>query len=389
MVWINFLHLYQPANSEEHIIEEATQKSYLRILRSLEENPEIKYTLNISGCLFLRWKEMGRGDLIKRIKNLIERGQIDLTGTAAYHPFLPLIPKEETRRQIKENEEILKKYLGENFKPRGFFIPEMAYSKDVAKIIKKMGYSWIILDEISYSGKIGKADTSKVYQDEASGLDVVLRSRRYSNGYFPDKAGEEGDIEFALTGNDGELYGLRHEDPTGEYEKFLQRKDLKTETVSEFISRAGKDRLKFTPWDCSWESTEKDLKKNKPYILWYNRDNITQIKIWELANLTYRIVQKHREDPNYYWARWHLVRGLASCTFWWASEKNFEHIFGPYAWNPDEIEKRINELVKAVRSLEASTSLGTKIKVENMSLEIKKVVWEKHWKIHEKKIRKK
>ncbi len=383
MIWINFLHLYQPVNAEDQVIEEATEKSYLRIVRALEENPGIKFNLNITGCLFLRWEELGYKSLIKRIKNLADKGQLEITGTVAYHSFPPLIPKKETERQIKENEDILKKYLGNKFKPQGFFIPEMAYSEDVAKIVKKMGYEWIILDEIAYEGKIGKTEINQIYKDKNSKLDVVFRSRELSNGYFPDKALKNPEIDFALTGNDGELYGLRHEDPTGELEKLLKRKDLETKTVSEFISEK-EERIEFSPFACSWESSEKDIKNNKPYILWYNRDNINQIKIWELANLVYRLVEKHRDDENHKWARWHLVRGLASCTFWWASEKNFEHIFGPYAWNPDEIEKRINELVKAVRSLESSTGLNTKIKVEKMALDIKRLVWEKHWRLKEK-----
>jgi hypothetical protein len=79
---------------------------------------------------------------------------------------------------------------------------------------------------------------------------------------------------------------------------------------------------------------------------------------------------------------------LASCTFWWASSKDFRHIFGPYAWNPDEINKRVNELVKAVRSLEKDTDLKTKIKIENLALDIKKVIWEKHWRMKEKELKK-
>ncbi|MCD4694283.1 polysaccharide deacetylase family protein, partial [bacterium] len=204
MTWISFLHLYQPANSEDYVIEEATQKSYLRIVRGLEEHPDLRLTLNISGCLFLRWDELGHEDLIKRIKFLVKKGKIDITGTVAYHPFMPLISKEEMKRQIIENEEILKKYLSKSFKPKGFFIPEMAYDKKVAKVIKEMGYDWIILDEISYNGKLGDVDNSKVYSDKNSGLDVVLRSRHYSDGYFPDTAKKE-NPSFVLTGNDGEL----------------------------------------------------------------------------------------------------------------------------------------------------------------------------------------
>ena len=109
MNWINFLHFYQPANADAHIIKEAIDLSYYRIVRALEEYPKIKFTLNITGCLVLRWEEMGYLDLIKRIKKLIKRNQIELVGTASYHPLLPLIPEKEAIRQIKDQEKILKK----------------------------------------------------------------------------------------------------------------------------------------------------------------------------------------------------------------------------------------------------------------------------------------
>lgn len=380
MKWINFLHIYQPANATEGEIREASEKSYQRIVRGLEEHPGIKFTLNITGCLFLRWEDLGYSDLIKRIVSLVKKGQIELTGSAAYHPFLPMIHKDEIKKQIFENEEILKKYFGDDFKPKGFFIPEMAYHPEAAKTIKKQGYEWIILDEIAYNGKLGQVDTNKVYQDKYSGLKVVFRSRKFSHCYFPDKSKQLKASDTVITATDGELYGLRHEDPTAEFEKLLEKENLETILVSQFISDNGKVEL-FEPIKCSWESTEEDIREGKPYILWYNQDNKTQMKIWRFAGLVYKIVEKYKTDKNYSWARWHLVRGMASCTFWWASEKDFQEIFGPKAWNPDEIEKRVNELVKAVRSLESSTDLETKIKIENLALDIKKTIWEKHWKI--------
>jgi alpha-amylase/alpha-mannosidase (GH57 family) len=139
MKWINFLHFYQPANADGEVIKEATDKSYRRVVRALEKNPDKKFTLNITGCLFYRWEEFGYTDLIERLKKLIASGQAEIVGTAAYHPILPLIKDDEIIRQIKDNEKILNKFLGnENnqIKPRGFFMPEMAYSEKAAKIIK-------------------------------------------------------------------------------------------------------------------------------------------------------------------------------------------------------------------------------------------------------------
>lgn len=380
MRWINFLHLYQPMNAEAATIKEATEKSYYRIVRALEEHPDIRFTLNISGCLLIRWDELGLEEIIKRIDNLIKKGQIDLVGTAAYHPLLPLISEEEAKRQIGENKNILKKYFGD-YQPKGFFLPEMAYSQNVAKIVKSFGYEWIILDEIAYSGKLAGINQDKVFLDKNSGLKTIFRSRKYSNGFPPDLLKNEiASKSTFITATDGELYGLRHIDHTAEFEKMLEIKNLETETISEFI-KAQKNFEEVFLLACSWESTERELSQKKPYALWYDKDNKLQLKLWELANLAHNTAEKFNKDKNYLGTRWHLVRGLASCTFWWASERKTGP-YNPIAWSPDDVERGLNEFIRAIRTLDDRKVRDVKIQAEKLCAKIKKILWVRHWRKH-------
>lgn len=386
MLWINFLHLYQPVNTDGHVIKEATEMSYLRLVRALEEHPQIKFTFNITGCLFLRWEELGYHDLIKRLNKLVTAGRLELTGSAAYHPLLPLMPREEIIKQIKENEEILQKHFDKNFKPKGFFLPEMAYSPEVAKIIKELGYQWLMLDEISFNGRFDQVDFNKTYQDTNSDLIIVFRSRKNSKCYVPEliqkKLAEKKDT-LIITATDGELYGLRHIDHTAIFEKILKEKGPETKTISEFIT----DRKEPTPFSAissTWESLENELKNNLPYALWFDKKNKIQTKLWQFANSVYQIAENNKEDKNYNWARWHLVRGFASCTFWWASAKDFR-LFGPISWSPDEIERGLNEFIRAVRALDNTTTKKIKIKSEKFYIDLKKMVWTKHWNYYWKK----
>ncbi|MBD3248335.1 hypothetical protein GF382_03545 [Candidatus Falkowbacteria bacterium] len=379
MKWINFFHLYQLANADSYVIEEATEESYKHIAEVLEQNPRAKITMNITGCLVLRWRQLGYNELIGRFKKLVAQGQVELVGSAAYHSLLPLIPQKEIKKQIEEDINILKDNFGKDIQLNGFFFPEMAYGKEAARIVKKYGFEWAILDEISYNGRLGQVDHDKVYLDKASGLKIVFRSRKYSSCYFPSFFKDNPDISGTIiTGTDGELYGLRHKDNSKHWQKLLKRDDLETETISEFIS----EHKKTTSTDLvpsSWESAEEELKEGNSYYLWHHKGNEIQDKIWELADLAYKTVEKYEKDGNYNWARWHLVRGLASCTFWWASAKDFTPIFGPYAWNPDQVERGINELVRAIRSLDDVKTREAKIEAEKLYLDIKHLVWEKHW----------
>jgi len=386
MLWLNFLHFYQPANIEYFNIRKALDKSYWRLLRLMEEHPDLRMTWNISGCLLERLIEGKEKSFIERLQFLVKRGQIELTGSAAYHGFLPLLPAAEVISQIKANEKILRKIFGKNFKPRGFFLPEMAYSPDAAKLIKQLGYSWIILDEYAVKNKLSKKLNEGIFIDAASGLLVVFRDRALSTAYPPDKLWplfKSGSTGTYITATDAELYGLRHEDPTGEIEKIARIKGLETKILSDYIKSAGRKKIeKIDLIPASWESTASELKKKHPYHLWQNKKNDIQTDLWHLANLALGIGEKFKNDKNYYWYRWHLVRGLASCTFWWASARDFSKIYGPYAWSPDDIERGLEDLIRAVRSLSDIKTKKVKLEAEKYYLRIKKNIWLEHWKKH-------
>jgi len=391
MLWINFLHFYQPANIESYKIKEALDKSYSRLVRLMEEHQELKMTWNISGCLWERLADAGENDFIRRVKLLAASGRLELVSSAAYHALLPLVPVAETVRQIKENETILKKYLGSNFKARGFFLPEMAYSPEVAVAVKKAGYDWIIVDEgIFPAGQ--KPDSSHHYRDRASGLSVIFRNRRLSSAYPPDQLlaisqDSKNNKGVYITATDAELYGLRHQDPTAEMEKIVALPITQTLTISEYLDSLSGPVEELELRAGTWESSEADISQGRAYELWSGHRNLIQRDLWKLARLALKAGAAATADSNFFWYRWHLVRGLASCTFWWASGRDFSNDFGPYAWSPDDIERGLDDLVRSVRSLNSPDSLANKLKVEKYYLKIKKRIWREHWRKHWPKIR--
>jgi alpha-amylase/alpha-mannosidase (GH57 family) len=388
MRWINLLHFYQPANIDSFNIKEALDKSYWRLIRLMEEHPCLKMTWNISGCLLNRLKDEGEKEFIVRLIKLINKKQVEITSTAAYHGLLPLLPLQEVSLQIKENEEILQNILGFKVKPTGFFLPEMAYSPAVGKVIKKKGYDWIILDEIAFPNN-KKLKNNRYYIDKNSGLKVIFRDRSISTSYPPakilDLSEKENSQEIIITVTDAELYGLRHEDPTGDMEKIAKKENIITDTISGFIKTVQpfidqEEPLCFL--SSSWDSSLEDIKRKEPFKLWQDKGNPIHKELWILAELAMSLGKKFKQDKNYQWYRWHLVRGLASCTFWWASAFDFSTIFGPYAWNPDIIERGLEDIVRSIRSLESPKSKKYKLQAEKHYLKIKKLIWEEHWQKH-------
>jgi len=383
ITWINFLHFYQPPTADNEVVIEAVEKSYNRIISALNRNPSIKFTINIAGCLLEKLADLGYTNLLNNINNLISKKQIELTGSAAFHPILALLPDKEIYRQIEINEQILKKYFGKNFKCKGFFIPEAAYSPRVAKIIKKRNYNWLILDEVSLAGKLNQADLSTLYIDKNSNLKIIFRERKFSKNYVPATISElikKQQNKTIITATDAELYGLRHNDFTAKFEKLLKQQEVATMTISQYLNTL-KNKKIISPVNSSWESVEKELKKGLPYQLWFDQKNNIQIKLWELADLAIVINNKYKNDPNFFWSRQHLDNGLASCTFWWASGRDFK-LFSSISWNPDEIEKGVNELIRSIRAISDIKTRQEKIHAEKIYIKIKQLVWQKHWRYY-------
>ncbi len=379
MTWAAFLHWYQPANSEAIFINEAADASYRFLADVLTKHPEIRMTWNISGCLIERLAELGAQDVLDGVRRLAKRGQIELVGSAAFHPLLPLISLKEARRQIVVQEDILRSYLGVA-KPVGFFCPEMGYSPAIGKLVKDMGYQYLILDELAIDGKrLG----SGVYIDKETGMKVIVRSRRASNRYVPDyvvKKSKLGSIggELIITANDAELYGLRHRDISGNLAALASVDNLKFALFSE-LAEAPIHRRSVALRASTWESSEEELSRGEAFAIWQGKDNNIQKKLWELADLAQFALERFEKDDNYGASLWHLSRGLASCMFWWASGHDFSRHFGSIAWSPDEVERGLNDLVRSIRAIGDKDSVIIKKKAEELSASIRKELWLAHW----------
>ena len=51
MYWINFLHIYQPADQTKEILERVANESYRPLFKGLLQLKNIKINLNINGAL--------------------------------------------------------------------------------------------------------------------------------------------------------------------------------------------------------------------------------------------------------------------------------------------------------------------------------------------------
>jgi len=378
--WVNFIHIYQPPWQQRGVIEQIASESYEYLFKLLKKYPRFRVTLNISGSLIEQLANI-RPDLLKKLQSLVKKRQVELTGTAKYHALLPLLSAKEIQRQIELNQDVLKNYFSLS-QVKGFYFPEMAFSIEAARVVKKLGFRWFILDPITYSGRV---DNDVLYIIKKLGLQVVFRDRKISKSYPAEVIFhklKKNKVETIITATDGEIYGHFHEDWQGHLERILQNQDLNVLTIGEYLKILRKNKL-IDLQSASWESSRAEVKRKVPFVLWNDPKNKIHSLLWALVNLASSLVNKYSKDKNHFWARRHLDRGLSSCTFWWASSKK-PSVFAPFTWNPDMIDNGSEELIRSIRSLDKA-SVGEKIKAEKLYIEIKKNTWLTHWRKYNRK----
>ncbi len=360
MRWANFLHIYQPHNQQSDILERIVNESYRPLLDGFKKNKKARLTLNVNGGLLELLEQNGYDDVIDDIGYLLRRGQIELTGSAMYHPFLPLLPEKEIKRQINLHNQTCQKYFGKNYQPKGFFSPELAFSYKLANLVSQLGFQWIVAEEFASSIK---PDFQKIYSiKNIPSLKIVFRDKRISvlilSAIIRSKAsllaelGEElKKNRYLLTVMDGETFG--HHRPG--LEKFLfnlyQEAPFKNVLVSELVEEFSVDE-EIEVRESTWSSEEQDfwLDKEKkqgtfsPFLLWQDPSNPTHKLQWDFTYFVIDLVEKaERENQPLGKARELLDKSLQSDQFWWASAKPW--------WSLEMIEQGAYQLREVVNAL--------------------------------------
>ena len=125
-------------------IPRVVKESYLPTLKGLLKIPKARLAFNFTGVT-LEILEKEFPEVIELIKKGVDSGQFELLGFAYSQPILPLIPEIDINLHIKRHLELLDRLLHVK-NPKGFFLPEAAWSPNLAPILKKFGFSWTLID---------------------------------------------------------------------------------------------------------------------------------------------------------------------------------------------------------------------------------------------------
>jgi alpha-amylase/alpha-mannosidase (GH57 family) len=368
--WAQLLHFYQPPTQSPLVLRKICDESYRPLIEVLNRYPQAKVTVNINGVLTEMLRDCGHEDIISGLRKLAKNGQAEFTGSGKYHPILPLIPQKEVERQIGLNYRTNRQFFGTAYEPKGFFPPEMCYSREIVGPILNSGHKWIILsgiacpeswpvDMIHYI-KEGDEQLAVFFRDDIVSNKISFRSLQPSE--FLENLryikGKKKDI-YIVTAMDAETFGhhIQHWEElflaevyeqietTSQdlfsakqatvlanqhsllYENGKIAEEVRAVTISELIELFPQGR-RVEPLASSWSTSAQDLAAENPYPLWKERGNEIHRLQWEHLSITIELVDKAMEvadsdeakrSANI--ARGLLDRALHSCQFWWASRR--------------------------------------------------------------------
>ncbi len=218
---INFamaLHFHQPVDNFDHVFMEAYEKSYRPFIDVLEKYPHIRVTLHYSGSL-LEWIEGNKPELLKRIADLVGKGQVEMMTGGFYEPILCVIPRRDCIGQISMLTEYIKNKF--NTESKGMWLTERIWEPHLPSILHDSGVKYLIVDDTHFRyaglsedqlyGYYSTEDEGKVVylfpSNERLRYSIPFREPHETIDYLRSVASEKGD-NVLVYGDDGEKFGL-------------------------------------------------------------------------------------------------------------------------------------------------------------------------------------
>ena len=249
------VHSHQPVGNFDHVFEDAYQKAYNPFIQTLLRHPRIRMGLHFSGCL-LEWIENHHPGFFEVLRELVNRGQVELMGGGFYEPVLSAIPDADKAAQISRLSDYLEKHFGA--RPRGAWLTERVWRPDLVRPLAEAGIRYVMLDDTHFiAAGVEPTELHGLYLTEDLGAQLhlvpSLKKLRYTIPFrdvsetidlLRQEIGKS-DVLFAA-GDDAEKFGIwpgTHDlcYTRGWLEKFCQAVEnaggwLETTTLSSFMA---------------------------------------------------------------------------------------------------------------------------------------------------------
>ncbi len=212
------IHNHQPVGNFPHVLEEAYRKSYLPFLQTLQDHSHMRVTLHYSGFL-LEWMAATHPECIALIRELTDRGQVEMLSGGFYEPILTTLFDSDKFGQIQK----LSEYIRTTFEtePQGVWLAERVWEPHLAEALEKAGARYTVIDDHHFimAGLRGQALFGYYLTEEKGRLIKVFPGSERLRYLIPFHPVEEtlGYLEsvrnsrenaLAIMGDDGEKFGV-------------------------------------------------------------------------------------------------------------------------------------------------------------------------------------
>jgi hypothetical protein len=207
------IHFHQPVGNLDSVVRAATERCYRPFLETLADFESLPITLHYSGCL-LEWLENNDPELMAMLRDLVERGQVELMTGGFYEPVLAAVPERDRIGQI----EMLTKHLRDryNASASGLWLTERVWESDVIPSLIDAAVAYTVLDDTIFHS-VGVTDDQLVgpFTTEHDGRPLYVyagdRTLRYLIPYkSPKKIADyisSGKDRLYVYADDGEKFG--------------------------------------------------------------------------------------------------------------------------------------------------------------------------------------
>jgi 4-alpha-glucanotransferase len=166
------VHAHQPAGNFEHVIDDAHARCYKPFIETVHGYPDFKLSVHFSGWLLDYLIKRYPADMAK-LREMVERGQVEMFGGGDTEPVLASIPERDRRSQLTALSDRLESTLGQ--RPSGAWLTERVWESSVASALADSGIRYVTVDDYHFlcAGR-NPAELTGYFSTEESGRRLDL-----------------------------------------------------------------------------------------------------------------------------------------------------------------------------------------------------------------------
>jgi alpha-amylase len=275
---------YDDQTSNERILKKVAEKSYLptnaRLLKLLQQNPDFKVSLSITGTVIEQLEKWSPAAL-QSFKDLCHTGRVEIVAETYHHSLAFFYSRAEFEMQVDMHRRKVQEVFGQT--PQVFRNTELAYNNDLAYWADKAGYKGILAE--GWDKVLDWRSPNFVYRPTyTDNIRLLMKNYKLSDD-IAFRFGDRDWVEWPLTADkfshwlsedqeatnfnlfmDYETFGEHQWEESGVFDflDHLPKEWLKTEghtfmTVSEAIDSFDAVDTINVPETVTWADTERDL----------------------------------------------------------------------------------------------------------------------------------